>query len=103
MYMGRVIEAGPTADVFDRPNHPYTEVLLASVPEPVAQQQEAPALGGDVPSPIALPPGCPFNPRCPKKVGPICETENPELASVEGSAANGERRVACHLFSPQHP
>jgi peptide/nickel transport system ATP-binding protein/oligopeptide transport system ATP-binding protein len=97
MYMGRIVEAGPTAEIFDRPCHPYTEVLLASVPEPVARQEEAPALGGDVPSPIALPPGCPFNPRCPRKIGSICETENPELALTENHAADG-RRVACHLF-----
>jgi peptide/nickel transport system ATP-binding protein/oligopeptide transport system ATP-binding protein len=102
MYMGRVVEAGPTADVFDRPSHPYTEVLLASVPEPVVQQQEAPALGGDVPSPIALPRGCPFNPRCPKKIGPVCETETPELASLAGDEVGGGGRVACHLFSGRH-
>jgi oligopeptide/dipeptide ABC transporter ATP-binding protein len=88
--------------VFDRPSHPYTEVLLASVPEPVVQQQEAPALGGDVPSPIALPRGCPFNPRCPKKIGLVCETENPELASPGGGEVAGGGRVACHLFSGRH-
>jgi len=100
MYMGRVIEAGPTTEVFDQPNHPYTKVLLASVPEPVVQQQEAPTLGGDVPSPISLPPGCPFNPRCPNKIGPVCETLNPELIPV-GNSTTGARHVACHLFSDQ--
>jgi peptide/nickel transport system ATP-binding protein/oligopeptide transport system ATP-binding protein len=100
MYMGRVVEAGPTAEVFDQPNHPYTKVLLASVPEPIAGQQEAPVLGGDVPSPIALPPGCPFNPRCPSKIGSVCETLNPELVPL-GNGTTGVRQVACHLFPAQ--
>mgnify|MGYP001081883526 FL=1 len=100
MYMGRVVEAGPTTEVFDQPNHPYTKVLLASVPEPIAGQQEAPTLGGDIPSPISLPSGCPFNPRCPNKIGSVCETLNPELIPV-GNSTTGPRHVACHLFSPQ--
>ena len=98
MYMGRIVEAGPTGEIFDRPCHPYTEVLLASVPEPVARQEEAPVLAGDVPSPIALPSGCPFNPRCPKKIGPICETQNPPLAALAKESTGGGRHVACHLY-----
>ncbi len=95
MYMGRIVEAGPTGDVFDTPRHPYTQVLLASVPEPVARQEEAPVLGSDIPSPIALPSGCPFNPRCPKKIGAICEEAHPAL-TVRGDG----RLVACHLAEP---
>jgi peptide/nickel transport system ATP-binding protein/oligopeptide transport system ATP-binding protein len=93
MYMGRVVEAGSTRSVFDQPRHPYTEVLLASVPEPVVAQADPPVLAGDIPSPAAMPPGCAFNPRCPKKIGAVCEKVQPVLTEL---AAGG--RVACHLY-----
>lgn len=93
MYMGRIVEAGATGEVFDAPRHPYTEVLLASVPEAAADHSEPPELTGDIPSPLSLPSGCPFNPRCPRKIGAVCETSEPELLAV-----SRDDRVACHLY-----
>jgi len=93
MYLGRVVETGPTGTVFDHPQHPYTEVLLRSVPLPEADGQSAnAAVEGDLPSPLDLPPGCPFQTRCPKKFGPRCETELPRLRAVADGVL-----AACHL------
>ena len=94
MYLGRIVEEGDTATVFERPKHPYTQALLSSVPLPQAEQpDDAIILEGDIPSPIDVPPGCPFHTRCPQKIGPICETVRPTLAP---DATN--RKIACHLY-----
>jgi peptide/nickel transport system ATP-binding protein/oligopeptide transport system ATP-binding protein len=93
MYLGRFVETGKAANVFERPRHPYTRALLAAVPVPVpgARTPEA-VLGGDVPSPLAPPPGCHFHPRCPHAVE-RCRSEAPVSESVD---AGGE--VACHRW-----
>ncbi len=94
MYLGRIVEEGDTATVFEQPKHPYTQALLSSVPLPQAEQpDDAIILEGDIPSPIDVPPGCPFHTRCPQKIGPICETARPTLAPD----ATG-RKIACHLY-----
>jgi peptide/nickel transport system ATP-binding protein/oligopeptide transport system ATP-binding protein len=98
MYLGRIVEEGTTAEVFDRPRHPYTQVLLASVPLPQAGQAEAPLLEGDVPSPLAVPSGCPFHPRCPQALGAVCETRPPALRPHPSGS-----RVACHLYDEPVP
>jgi oligopeptide/dipeptide ABC transporter ATP-binding protein len=92
MYLGRIVEYGPAERVFARPQHPYTEALLSAVPVPdPARRGRRIVLTGDVPSPIAPPPGCPFHPRCPKAVA-RCATERPALREVmPGHVA------ACHL------
>ncbi len=93
MYLGRVVEEGPRDAVIRHAAHPYTRALLAAVP-----RLDAPAAGaaklatGDLPSPIAPPPGCPFHPRCPE-AGPRCRVEAPRRVSMERTG----HVVACHL------
>ncbi len=79
MYLGQIVEQGPTKELFEAPQHPYTEGLLASVPsvDPNQRRLEATVLG-DVPSPANPPPGCRFHTRCPKVFGP-CKQAMPEL------------------------
>jgi oligopeptide/dipeptide ABC transporter ATP-binding protein len=86
MYLGRIVEDGPTADVFRAPRHPYTRALLAAVP---GQGVKAVPLEGDVPSPIDPPSGCRFRTRCPFAEA-VCAEQMPEL---EG----GAHAAACHL------
>lgn len=71
MYLGKVVERGPTSELFQHPNHPYTQSLLSSIPLPNPDlQRESIRLEGDVPSPIDPPSGCNFHPRCPKVIPP---------------------------------
>lgn len=65
MYLGRIVETGPTADVFTKPRHPYTDALLEAHPHVEAEKKQAPALIGEIPSPYDIPAGCRFNTRCP--------------------------------------
>jgi oligopeptide/dipeptide ABC transporter ATP-binding protein len=91
MYLGRIVESGPTREVYAAPRHPYARALLdaAPVPRPGARQARQP-LAGEIPSPLAPPSGCAFHPRCPIAVG-RCREERPVLRH------DGPRQVACHL------
>ena len=92
MYLGRIVETGPTEALLREPRHPYTVALLSAVPEPdPAGQKRRVVLPGDPPSPSAPPTGCPFHPRCfhPAK-SDRCRAELPLLRPV------GATRVACH-------
>lgn len=93
MYLGQVMEQGPTDPLFDAPSHPYTQALLSAIPlpDPVAQRARARiVLSGEIPSPLAAPKGCPFVTRCPIRV-PRCLDERPPLtASPRGIS------IACH-------
>jgi peptide/nickel transport system ATP-binding protein len=98
MYLGRNVESGPVVDVFAEPKHPYTQGLMASVPRlgggPRRTRQKIASIPGSVPSPYAAPGGCPFHPRCPKRIEGVCEKNEPSYAEV---AAN--HRVSCFLFN----
>jgi oligopeptide/dipeptide ABC transporter ATP-binding protein len=92
MYLGRIVEIGPTDDVLSRPRHPYTRALLSAVPEPDPTTKRVRiVLPGDPPSPSNPPPGCPFHPRCfhPLKDA-RCSVERPLLRTI------GSVEVACH-------
>ncbi|KCB33335.1 oligopeptide/dipeptide transporter, C-terminal domain protein [Bordetella hinzii CA90 BAL1384] len=93
MYLGRVVESAPTAELYARPRHPYTQALLASVltPEPGLGIPDM-GLGLSFPDPLNPPAGCPFHPRC-QHATPSCARSRPELRAHEGA------RVACHLYS----
>ncbi|WP_052340890.1 ABC transporter ATP-binding protein [Salinarimonas rosea] len=97
MYLGRIMEQGRTADVFEPPYHPYTEALLSAVPvaDPSIEKTKI-VLEGALPSPLDPPAGCPFATRCPRKLGPICdETLPPEHVRADG------HRIACHIPLPE--
>jgi peptide/nickel transport system ATP-binding protein len=91
MYLGRVVESGPSAEVFRTPNHPYTQALLAEAGSIEPKKRSFVAIRGEIPSPLAPPPGCHFHPRCPQ-VMPRCREAAPALDEV----APG-RYSACHL------
>ena len=94
MYLGHIVELGPSNDVYHRPLHPYTSALLSAIPIPDPDQAKARnriVLEGEVPSPITPPAGCPFCTRCPKATE-RCRTERPQPIEV------GTRTVCCHLY-----
>lgn len=91
MYLGKIVEHAETNDLFSSPFHPYTTELLASAPRIKPDGRKREILKGDVPSPIDIPPGCPFHPRCPKRFDP-CDKVVPELKETKG------RFVSCHLY-----
>ncbi|KAB0499165.1 ABC transporter ATP-binding protein [Pseudomonas vancouverensis] len=91
MYLGRIVEQGSKAELFSRPNHPYTQALLAEVPTLNANKRTFTAIKGEIPSPINPPSGCHFHPRCPHAM-PRCREEKPGLKEV-----SPEHLSACHL------
>lgn len=96
MYLGRIVEAGPTQEIFSKPMHPYTQALLAAVPQPDPTiPRNSGLVKGDVASATRLPSGCRFHPRCPRAVD-ACSRNVPELEEVKENQF-GLRRVACDL------
>ena len=92
MYLGRVVEIGPTEALFTAPGHPYTQALIEAVPHSKPGQRRArPAVQGELPSNLAPPSGCPFHPRCPRAEA-VCSTDLPTLMP-----RGQEWPVACHF------
>jgi oligopeptide/dipeptide ABC transporter ATP-binding protein len=92
MYLGQMVEIGPTKEIVNEPRHPYTKALIKAVPEPEPKlrSKESRTLAGDVPSPIDRPSGCPFHPRCPIAED-NCKVDQPKLLEL-----SPDHFVACH-------
>ncbi len=89
MYLGRIVELAPTAELFEHPRHPYTRMLLDALPDLAMTGRPRRPIEGEIPNPIAPPPGCAFHPRCPHAFEP-CAIDVPALEERGGHAA------ACH-------
>jgi oligopeptide/dipeptide ABC transporter ATP-binding protein len=95
MYLGRIVENAGADELFARPAHPYTRVLMSAIPRPEPRRRSQPVvLKGEVPSPINPPPGCPFHTRCPH-AQERCRAEVPLLRRPAGAEA--DHQVACHF------
>ncbi|GKZ14613.1 dipeptide ABC transporter ATP-binding protein [Haladaptatus sp. T7] len=95
MYLGKIAEFGTVEQVFSAPFHPYTESLLSAVPHAnPSRKTDRILLEGSVPSPLNPPSGCPFQTRCPKKIGDVCEQTEPMLEEKEGDSGH---QISCHL------
>ncbi|CAH2394380.1 ABC transporter ATP-binding protein [Mesorhizobium ventifaucium] len=92
LYLGRIMEMGPSERVFEGPNHPYTEVLLSAVPNLDGTRDIRIRLSGEIPSATTPPSGCVFQNRCPRKLGAICETLEPPLTEAEPGHV-----IRCHI------
>ncbi len=93
MYLGGIVEQAPTEQLFRNPRHPYTRLLIDTIPDLEAPNRNRKQLAGEVPSPLSPPSGCRFHPRCPQAQD-ICKRVAPELQDQDG------RGVACHFPLP---
>jgi peptide/nickel transport system ATP-binding protein len=89
MYLGRLVEVADKAELFARPRHPYTRMLLDAIPDIHMTGRARTPVQGEVPNPLNPPSGCSFHPRCPL-ANDRCKAERPALVPVQGV------RVACH-------
>ncbi len=92
MYLGRLVELAPAETLFTTPRHPYTRALMEAIPDLDMTGRQRIPVGGEVPSPISPPSGCPFHPRC-ALANDRCKAERPELKAARGTP---ETEVACH-------
>lgn len=99
MYLGRLVEYGPVETVFLAPKHPYTHLLLASMPSILSKPRtRLSTIKGSIPHPYSRPKGCPFHPRCPQFIKGVCDSFEPQLVTVDG-----EQAVSCFLYQePSH-
>ena len=96
MYLGRLVEVGPSKKIFENPLHPYTQMLLSAIPVPdpeLARTKKRMEVKGEPPSPINPPKGCRFHPRCPLAKAGLCDGKEPPLIEVEN-----DHYVACWLY-----
>jgi peptide/nickel transport system ATP-binding protein len=89
MYLGRIVELAPSADLFKAPRHPYSRMLIDALPDLAMSGRQRKAIEGEIPNPVSPPPGCAFHPRCPHAFD-RCRREIPELL------AHGTACAACH-------
>ena len=95
MYLGKIMEMSDTEKIIYEPLHPYTDALIEAVPVPDPDaKRSGKVIKGEIPSPVNPPSGCRFHTRCPRYIGDICRTKEPELVDVGGGHI-----VACHLHS----
>jgi peptide/nickel transport system ATP-binding protein len=92
LYLGRIMEIGPSERVFSGPHHPYTEALLSAVPKLDETEPTRVRLEGEIPSAINPPAGCVFHTRCPRKIGAVCEEQEPPLIDAEPG-----HKIRCHI------
>ena len=98
MYLGRIVEIAPTPNLVKQPVHPYTQALLAAIPEAnprlTRSKKRVELRSLDIPSLLNLPSGCTFHPRCPRFEAGLCDGQSPELVNV----GNGTQ-VSCHVVA----
>ena len=94
MYLGRMVEVGPVADIFHQPKHPYTKALLLSIPSIQSTPRvKLPTISGSIPNPYHRPKGCPFHPRCVRFMPGVCNAAEPELTALDE-----KHKVSCFLY-----
>ncbi len=98
MYLGRIVERGPTREVIREPAHPYTRGLLAALPRLDTGRRRLTPVPGDIPSPLQRPAGCPFHTRCPQRMPGLCDRLVPGDTPLDAT-----RSVACHLYGEGAP
>jgi oligopeptide/dipeptide ABC transporter ATP-binding protein len=93
MYLGRIVEIGAASDIFHTPRHPYTQALISAIPQMQAEATvSADLLAGEPPSPLDIPSGCAFHPRCSRVMANCRSGPPPEFVNL------GTLQVACHLY-----
>ncbi len=110
MYLGRVVELAEARELIDHPLHPYSQALLAAVPEPdpANRKRVRAVVSGEPPSVMAAPAGCPFHPRCPVAIPGTCDVVDPPLIQLGAGPRSGPgpgtaHQVACHLYPAGGP
>ena len=96
MYLGKIIELAPTSKLIEQPHHPYTQALIGAIPSPnpANRFRKRQVISGEPPSPMHVPPGCRFHPRCPRFISGRCEVIEPTMIEVEEN-----HYVSCYLYS----
>jgi oligopeptide/dipeptide ABC transporter ATP-binding protein len=93
MYLGEIMERGTAKEIVHQPQHPYTQSLLKAIPHLDHLGERLTAIGGDIPSPLERPEGCPFHTRCEQVIPGICDTQMPALTRISST-----HTVHCFLF-----
>lgn len=98
MYLGRIVEEGGWREIFTAPSHPYTQALISAIPDPLHRDRPPTRLGGEIPSPLAPPEGCAFNPRCPQALPQCRSGAGPDFTPI-----GADHQARCHLLQTGTP